>query len=103
MLMSLAQELTAKELQRQTAEHADHEYVMFRGRTMAAKYPTMWGDLTRSMENFARQYNNSLPEPIVTTRSDGAFAFEVTKRGRVSIVTRVHLNSSSDCIEFTVS
>jgi hypothetical protein len=101
--MSLAQELAAKELQHQKAEHADHEWVIFRGRTMAAKYPALWGDLTRFMESFAREYNVSLPEPVVTTRPDGVFAFEVTKRGRVSIVARVHLNSSSDCIEFTVS
>ena len=103
MSMNLAQELAAKELQHQRSEHADHEWAMFRGRTMAAKYPVLWGELTRSIERFVRDYNEVLPEPVVTTRSDGTFAFEVTKRGRVSIVAKVHLNSSSDCIEFTIS
>jgi hypothetical protein len=101
-LTGLAQQLAAKELRHQETSRADRDWVMFRGRTMAAKYPAMWSALKTSFDSFLENFNSRLPEPIASARDDGPFAYIITRRGRVDVIARIHLNSGTDSIDFTV-
>src|ERR1700735_2927358 len=100
--MSIAQELAAEESRRRQAERAGRDQAAARGLDMAARYGPLWRSVTAVIDAFVRDYNESLPTPLADARADGGYACAVTiRRDRAEVVVWVHLNSSSDLIEFT--